>query len=387
MCLAGMAVFAQSDEMAAWIDAYNSVQTIEEQLVYIQIVAEGNYAGAEDFYAMALDKLILQYPDFSTRPEWTAADSAARILAAHLGEAKYPQAAPNLWQMVDYFDNSLVKAEALMALGKIGDKTYLPHVIQLLKDLNTQPQSDREMRERSERIAYGAILSLEYYQDPEGYLPVFFASTGWYADRIKSQASISLPNILSDPTEPLLEVVNSSGYAYEIKHLALRTSERSESSEENKAKVAVAALTEGWRNQVSDIHQRQELAQMRKLALNMLRNYGTQDPAVYPQLDRSYKDGDMDEKLAALQVLNALASEDSGRLLSEYLRTIHTRRQANTLTANDEQLVRVIIPALGNVGSVGRSYSRPILVLVQQSPAWTNTVKNLAADALRKIGN
>ena len=386
-CFISLGLYAQSAELDAWSSAYDMAQSVAEQLVYVENVAEGNYSGAETFFARALDKLLTVYPDIDNLSEWEAADHCARILSFQLGEAKHTDSAQNIWQVVNYFSNPLVKAEALIALGKIGNTAVLPQVVQLLNDLNSQPQSNTEMRERSERIAYGAILSLEYYKAPEGYLPVFFASTGWYADRIKNQASISLVNIISDPTEPLLEVVNNAGYTYDIKHLALRTSERSQSSSENKARVAVAALTEGWRNQVSDIHQNQELTQMRKLALSMIRRYTTQDAAVYPQLDRSYSNGDMDERLAVLYALEALASEDAARLLASYLAAIHQKRNSNTLTASDEQLVRVIIPALGNVGSAARAQARPILIQVQQSPNWTNTIKNLASEALRKIGN
>jgi hypothetical protein len=384
---AGMSVFAQSEEVDIWSGMFDSADTVEEQLVYIKNVSDGSLSGAEGFYAKALSRLIREFPDLKTRSEWDAADSAARILAGRLGEARYTDSAGDLWQTVEYFPNALVKSDALIALGQTGNKAYLPQVVQLLKDLNAQPQADREMRERSERIAYGAILSLENYKDPSGYLPVFFASTGWYAERIKNQASISLPGIMDDPTEPLLEVIGSPGYTYDIKDLALRTSERSQSSEENKARVAVAALTEGWNAATNDVHQRQVLSQMRKLALSMIRRYTTTDTAVYPQLDKSYTNGDMDEKLATLQALSALATEDAARLVSGYLRNIHQRRLAGTLTTNDEQLVRVIIPVLGAIGPVGRSQARPALLLVQQSPQWTNTVKNLATDALSKIGN
>ena len=386
-CFAGTALFAQSEELQIWSDAYDSARTISEQLLYIQYIVDGNYPGSDVFYAKALDRLILEYPRYSTITELDAADRVALILAFRLGEAKHAASATNLWQMVNYFSNALVKAEALAAIGKTGNTMYLPHVVQLLNDLNTQSQADREMRERSERIAYGAILSLEYYREADGYLPVFFASTGWYAERIKSLASAALPKITDDPTEQLLSVVNRTGYTYAIKHLALKTSEASGSSEASKARVAVAALIEGWRLQVSDLRERQELTQMRKLALNMIRRYGTEDKAVYPQLDRSFLTGDMDEKLLVLYALEALASEDSVRLLTGYLRTIHQRRTANTITTNDEQLVRVVIPALGNVGSASRAASRAILIQIQQSPDWNYTIKNLAAQALTKIGN
>jgi hypothetical protein len=383
----GLILFAQSEEVAVWSGMFDSANTIEEQFVYIKNVSDSNLSSAEEFYAKALRRLLEQFPNLSTRSELDTADAAARILVTRLGEAKYAAAAGDIWQTVEYFSNALVKADALVALGQTGNKAYLPQVVQTMKDLNSRPQADRDMRERYERIAYGAILSLENYQDPLGYLPVFFASTGWYAERIKNQASISLPNIMDDPTEPLLEVIKSPEYTNEIKDLALRTSERSQSSEENKARVAVGALTEGWNAPTNDVHQRQILAQMRKLALSMIRRYTTTDTAVYPQLDKSYNNGDMDEKLAALQAFSALASEDSARLVSGYLRNIHQRRLSGTLTTSDEQLVRVIIPVLGNIGSTGRSQSRPILLLVQQSPEWTNAVKNLAAEALRAIGN
>jgi hypothetical protein len=387
LAFAGTVLFAQSEEVAVWSEMFDSAGTVEEQFVYIKNVSEGGLPGVEEFYAKALKRLLEEFPNLTTRSERDTADSAARILVTRLGEAGYAAAAGDIWQTVEYFSNALVKSDALIALGQTGNKDYLPQVLQLMRDLNSQPQADRDMRERSERIAYGAILSLENYRDPSGYLPVFFASTGWYAERVKNQASISLTAIMEDPTEPLLEVVASPGYTYDIKDLALRTSERSQSSAENKARVAVAALTEGWNAPINDVRQRQVLSQMRKLALSMIRRYTTTDAAAYPQIDKSYNNGDMDEKLAALQAFSALGTEDSARLVSGYLRTIHQRRLSGTLTTNDEQLVRVIIPVLGNIGSIGRSQSRPVLLLVQQSPEWTNAVKNLASEALRQIGS
>jgi hypothetical protein len=386
LCFISTQVFAQSEELELYSSLYDTAETVVGQLAYIRNIADGNYAGAEEFYAKALNRLVMQFPSLTARAELDAADSAALILASKIGESGYAPAAPNLWQVVNSFPNSLVRAEALRALGQTGDTAFLPQVIRLLESINLQPQSDREMRDRYENIASGAIVALEYYGSPDGYLPVFFAYTGWYAQRVRNLAFGAMGHILNNPTDPLLEVITSSGTAFEVRHTALRVMEASESSEDDKARVAVAALTEGWRNRGNDVRQRTELAEMRKLALGMIRRYGTQDNAVYAQLDRSYRDGDMDEKLATLQVLNAMPTEESVRLLAEFLRIIHGRRLTNTLTANDEQLVRVIIPALGNVGNVARSVSRPILILVQNANDWSSTVQRLASDALNRIG-
>jgi hypothetical protein len=384
--LIGPALFAQSEELELYSMLFDSTETIEEQLVFVRIVADGGYTGAEEFYAKALNRLIIQYPNLYVRSELDAADTEALILASKLGEAGYAPAASNLWQTVVYFSNSLVRAEALMALGRTGNTAFLPQVIQLLESINIQPLSDREASERAENVASGAIVALENYGAPEGYLPVFFAYTGWYSQRVRNLAFGVMSHLMDDPTVPLLEVVNGSSYGYEVKHTALKVSEASSSNEENKARVAVAALSEGWRNRGNDIRQRTELTEMRKLALRMIRLYGTQDSSVYARLDQSYREGDMDEKLAVLQVLNTMPTQESVQLLSGYLRDIHGRRLSNALTANDEQLVRVIIPALGNVGNVARSVSRPILILVQNAPSWSSAIQRLAADALSRIG-
>jgi hypothetical protein len=382
----GMVLFAQSEELAMWSDEFDRAGTVAEQLTFVQNVERGNYAGAEEFYAKALRRLIEEYPNITTLSERTAADSCARILASKLGDAKYSASAADLWKAVEYFPNALVKAEALIALGKADtDKAFLPQVVQLVKDWNTQPQSDRDSRERVERIIYGAVISLENYKDPQGYLPVFFVSTGWYAGRIKSQAEISLPNIMDDPTEPLLEVVGSPGYAYDIKHMALKTSERSSAPDDKKAQVAVAALAEGWKVSSNVPAQQRELASMRKLALTVIRRCGTQDSSVYASIDKSYGNRvvDRQERLYAIDALKALASDDSVRLLSGYLKELTERQRSGTFTNEDGVTARAIIPALGDIG---KAEARTELLRVQQLPVWNfSNYRTLATQALQKL--
>jgi hypothetical protein len=231
LSLMSVQIFAQSAELELYSSLYDSTETVVGQLVYIRNIADGNYSGADEFYAKALNRLVMQYPSLTARAELDAADSAALILASKLGEAQYSAAASNLWQTVNYFSNSLVKAEALRALGQTGNTAFLPQVIRLLESINIQPQSDRDMRERYENTASGAIVALEYYGDSSGYLPVFFAYTGWYTQRVRNLAFGAMSHIMVNPTEPLLEVIGGSGYAFEVKHTALRVMESSGSSE------------------------------------------------------------------------------------------------------------------------------------------------------------
>jgi hypothetical protein len=123
---------------------------------------------------------------------------------------------------------------------------------------------------------------------------------------------------------------------------------------------------------------------MRKLAISMIRRYGTQDAAVYPLLERSYKEGiDMNERLDATEALSALGSEEATRVLMVALEDLHTKRTRNAWGPVEEQLIRRVIPALGDTR---QAIARPILSVVRNSPVHTGAVQVLARDAIRKIG-
>jgi len=368
---------AQNQEQDFYTLQFNTQATVSGKLRIVQnAAAEGT---TTEFFAYALDVLVKMQPGIRETSEVKAADDLALLLAAKLGEAEYSAAGPNLWRTVDNFANPLVKAEALNALGKVQAMDFLPQVIQTLSDLNTEPGQDSQGRER---IAFGAISSLEEYKDSSGYLPVFLASVGWYSDRVKSKAKNAMPKILENPTDPLISVITSSSYTYTIKYSALQVLEASQVTSRQKAQGAVAALGEAWRNVTNIGTQRTILINIRKLSLDMIRRYGTEDANVYPLLERSYREGsDEQEQISALAALSALASDDSARILSNFLNDMNTRVARGTLTREDERMVRVIIPALGDTG---RPLARNALRRVLQED-WTGTVQRLAQDALKKI--
>ncbi|MDR1177807.1 MAG: hypothetical protein LBK64_03155 [Spirochaetaceae bacterium] len=358
---------------------YNNSVNPVDKLGVLRLVIESEPSGAGQFYADALNQLVETGMNLQTATERDAADELARLLCYHTGEEKIASSAGDIWRTFETFSNPLVKAEALTALGRIQAGAFLPQVIKVLNDLNLAPAADYES---AEKIAYGAILSLEKYQEKDGYLPVFFASIGWYSARIKDTAKKSLTVILQDPTEPLTEVITSASYNYQAKLDALRTMEESNSSNEIKANFALAAYSEGWLAATSVTRERMLLNTMRKFSMQMIQRYGTSDNAVYSLLDRSYKGGtDWEEKLGAVSTLGTLATPEAARQLANYLQLFNAALQRGTITPNDERMVREVIPALGATGqSAGRAALNTVLAL-----DWTNAVKNLAREALSKI--
>ncbi|MDR2210383.1 MAG: hypothetical protein LBO65_02815 [Spirochaetaceae bacterium] len=372
------ALNAQDQEVDFYTLQFDSQGTIQGKLGVLQnAIADGD--AAPEFFGHALDVLLREHPTIRGAAEIKAADDMALILAARLGEAQYTDGGPNLWRVVETFTNPLVRAEALSSLGKVQAADYIPQVVQLLSDINIEPGEDPLVREQ---VAYGAIGALEEYKDSSGYLPVFFVTTGWYSDRLKSRAKEALPKIMDNPTEPLISVIRSSSYNFAVKYTALQTLEAADITTQQKSQGAVASLAEAWRSNTNTVSQRSILTSTRKLSLGMIRRYGTEDTNVYPLLERCYREAsDEEEQIAAVAALSALATDDSVRRLSSFLYDMNTRLARGTLTREDERLVRVIIPALGNTG---RPLARNALRSVLQAD-WTGAVQRLAQDALKKI--
>lgn len=358
---------------------FDSMTTMRDQLGIVRNVAEDDSGGNTDFYAHALNRLLVSYRNVGSESDKRDADDMAKILCQKLAAADHTASGPDLWRLLETFTNPLVKAEALKALGNVQAMDYFPLIVQLLTDLNNAPSTDRQ---NDEQIAYGAIESLEAYKDSAGYLPVFLASNGWYSARVKDRAHKALLVIMDNPAEPLVSIIKSSSYSYNVKYTALQALEASDITTQQKSAGAVAALSEIWRTSTSRTGQRSVLASIRKLSLNMIRRYGTEDANVYQYLERSYKEGiDAEEQIAAIATLSALATDDAARILASFLDEMTLRLTRDVLTKEDERMVRVIIPALGNTG---RSLARTSLRNVVNS-SWTGAVQRLAQDALKKI--
>jgi hypothetical protein len=190
----------------------------------------------------------------------------------------------------------------------------------------------------------------------------------------------------------MLTVMKSAGYDAALKYLALRNEESSRASAEAKSSVAAAALEEGWKAAANDIHQQNEIASIRKLAISMIRRYGAPDePMIYTLLGRSYDEGiDTQEKLDAIDALTALATENAAQTLVSRLEAINQKlndsgRQGGGLTRQEEQLIRALIPALGTTKTTGNQ-ARLTLQAIADNSQGTSAVRKLAAKALKDLG-
>jgi hypothetical protein len=114
----------------------------------------------------------------------------------------------------------------------------------------------------------------------------------------------------------------------------------------------------------------------------MINQYHTEDAAVYPLLERSYRYGtDTQEKLDTTAALASLATDEAVELLSSFLMTINGRLQSRAVTLDDQQMVRALIAA---IGTAGNPQGRAVLNVVL-SINWNEPVKRLANENLEKL--
>jgi len=380
--VAVLAFAAAGDSVEIYELHYNAELTHVGQLEILQEMAKTQPTNATEFYARALRKLVSEYTDIKGNNERKAADEKAIILAAQLGAVKYAPAASDLWLVAkepNGFEAPMARAEAMMALGNIPATAYIPQIIRILESMNLKPVPNRLA---GERIATGAIVALERFKDPSGYIPVFMASIGWYSEIVRDQAVKSLAIIADDPSPFMLEVVKKPSYKPYDKYSALKSIEASKVDNKKKVEVAVEALNQGWLlGSTKDVQVRKTLVDMRMLAINMINRYKSDDQAIYPLLEKSSTLGSLDERFSAIAALASQGTEEAAKRLSNLLVGLNRQRLRNNINQEDEQLVRAIIPALGQLGlSEGKSSLAAV-----NSSNWPPAVVKLADDALKQI--
>jgi hypothetical protein len=369
------AVFADSEELDFYTGQFNNADTVVEQLAVVRSVIDQEIADADSFYAASLSRLLSEYPSTRAVQELNAADDMAQRLVKVLGTDQYTDAAHDVWRVVRVFSNAMVKSEALIALGAMNATDLLPQVLQTLTDTNTRGPINRTS---GERIAYGAIVSLASYNDPSGYVPVFFAANGWYSNWIKRQAADTLAQLQENPSEPLTSVIQNAGYNFEQKYMALSTIEKSSASDEEKAAAAVTALDQGWRGTSGDPVLRGKLISMRKLALDMISRYGSEDETVLPLLNRSYRYGaDEEEQFNTIAALAKIANDDAVQLLGTYVIDLNEKQARKAFKQMDERRIRALI---GGLGATQNPNAKPYLQLILGLD-WTTPIVKLARQA------
>ena len=366
-------LFGQSEALDYYAGRFKRATSVEEQLNVLQTVSSENMEDSASFFADALKTLLWQIPDTRTIKEKTALEESLRIITDQISQQQYAEAAPDLWRVVERFSNPIIRSNALIALGALGNTDYLLRIIRFLNQNTLYPTQPRE---NGERLAYGAITALGSIGEASAYMSVFAAANGWYAKWIKTYAEETLTKLAEDPSEELIKGINNTFYPYQTRYQALIALDGSSASDELKSQGAQDALREGWTH--SPLTSR-EVVLIRKRAIAMLGNYGVSDEQVYTLLWRSYTQSyDMEEQFAVVSTLSQLGTEPAVKLLVSFIFDINERHRYGTLRETDERLIRALIPALHETGSSEGDSVLKEITLVD----WTSNIHELARQSI-----
>jgi hypothetical protein len=393
----GMTIFAQ--DMSYYTREYMRQDgSFRNRLIVLENVRNAGTTGIGDFYQEALKFLLLRTPDIKTRDDQEAAERSVIILSQGLGAEKHTAAAAELWQAVEFFDvvrgsnEGNAMQSCLIALGQVDGRDYIPHIIKRLSDYNTQTFRNAETRRRYQTAVIGCINALEIFKDISGFSPVFFVSVGSYDPAVKQIASDALPNISEDPGDVISAIIIDTSNNPNVKLEAWNQMLKSKAPGPSKAKTAAVALATGWNYATSDRRMQERLRDMRKSAIDTMRQYGIADSSVYPNLDKSYSSNfinrapDYDEIMLTLNTLAAAKSDEAVNLLLKFLRELHERRLSGPWADRERQIFQWVVSCIGVTGT-SSSDVRLILSTIQRTAQYTPYEQGLARTALTSLGS
>ena len=395
--LAGITVFAQSADMSLYIeDISRTDTTVFDILATVEDVRNQNLTGFGDFYNAALRILLYRLPNFTGPRERLAIHDAARIILRGLAAEKYTAAAANIWRVAQEFDvvheynDGTLLSEALVTLGQIDAKYYVPHIILRLENFNADQTNDLQTRRKIQIAMKGAVEALETLKDPAAIKPIFYASIGWYDPDIRGFAAAALPKIMDDPATIITEIIQSPFNNADVKFTAWKEMLKTNAPNESKAKVAAATLETSYSYVSHRVDEQNVLRFMRISAIDAMRRMGAPDDSVYSYIARAYRDAfntpNVDTEVVNLVIstLSAIRTEKAVDLLTEFLSELNVKRRSGPWGNTERDIMQFILPAIANTGTQSRQ-TMLLLSSIQRSDAYTGAEQGWAGSALRAL--
>jgi|GEM_PF-338085 len=399
LLLAGMTVSAQNTDMSFYTREFNrSDTTIFELLDILQMVRDENTTGIGEFYHNAIRVYLRRLPNFGSNRERNAVEEAARLILRGLSTEKHTEAASYVWSFIQFFDiasvlnDGLIMYEALYTMGEIDGKMYASNIAAILDGYNERATTDQRVKSKVQRVVPGAVHALEVLAEPVGIRPVFFTSIGWYDPEVKAIASTALHNLMTANDEIIGDVISEVILNHfnlpNIKYTAWQEMLNSDTSNRAKSQVAMAAIEASYTFIASSAESQGLLRFMRLSAIDAIRQFGTENEAIYPYLERTYREAfetpntDFEVIILVTRTLSALRTDEAVDLLTEFLRGLHSRRRSGPWGVPERDLMNIVIPAIASTGTQSRATIQ-LLTIISRNSLYTNAEQNWAGNALR----
>jgi hypothetical protein len=197
--------------------------------------------------------------------------------------------------------------------------------------------------------------------------------------------------MVDDPGEVIIPIILDQSNNPRVKLAAWREMLRTKAPGTSKAKVAAVALSTGWNYSTTNINFQTNLREMRKSAIETIRQFGAPDDSVFPNLDKSYTFNfnnnvpDYDEIRFVLNTLSSMKTPPALDLLYKILHELHDRRLGGPWTRKERQILEWVLISIGATKTKTPDFTK-ILMLMRRETRYTSSEKKWVETAMKELG-
>lgn len=374
-----------SDASEIWSRMYKRSVKPELKLAVMTSMVKINDKGMIDLYEEIIaEDIVANLSNKKSVNEAKYFNDLAILVVNKLGQLKAVNSASFIYQVYLNSEESLVQAECLLALGNMRATEFLDDIAYVLHTKNQRPTKGAYTFtdiENESKVAFAAISALDRFKDIEGYSPVFFASIGWYNDRVTNYADKVLLTITPNPTEALIPILVDGDF--KEKEKAISEVYECNAPAEDKIRSSRIALQQGHDNIADTIQKGMILTSLRKKAIITTWSNKSSEPEDVHYLLKSVREGtDLEERIYAIRALGINNSDEAISALTTVLQEYNERNVSDIgITYVDEDIIREIIITLGKCGNKNAEYA---LMEVLYS-GYTDGIVRTAKKALENI--
>ncbi len=310
----------------------------------------------------------------------------AKLVVKKLGVLKAKGSASYIYQVYLNHQDSLLQAECLLALGSMRATEFIDDIEYILHTKNQRPTkgayTSTDIHDES-KVAFAAISALDRFRDIRGYSSIFFASIGWYSDRVTNYADKVLSTVTENPVEALIPILVDGDY--DDKKKAIQEVYECNAPNEDKIIAARVALKQGHDNIPGSIRQSMVLTTLRKRAIYTTWQSRSTDTEDVYYITKSVRDGtDLEERVYAIKALGVNGSTEAISSLTTMLQEYNLRNAIGMgITFLEEDIIRELISTLGNSGNPEAEYA----LMEAIYSGYPNGIIRKAKEALENLGS
>lgn len=343
-----------------WTKLYRQARSIKQKRDKVKEMSE---IATNEFQSLIMDILEEQISYGAEKVFYRKKDHEEWIYytSVIVGNLKLKDGAVKLSKLIDHVENPVMKGEMFYTIAKTDNKNLLPWLNQKLKEYNLEHELGRIGNR--EPVVYGLLKALDLFKNRSSFKIIFYAAIPNYSEPTRNLASKTLKAITTDPALFCKDILRE--YKNKMVRLeALKYAYYSDSSNEDKAEVAISALfTELGTLAEDNNYERNLKKDIENLAIQYIGELKTQNNEAVVAIeqkwdrDKKIKDIQADDTVKMLKMIDALrmiGSDGAVTVLTKKLAYFNFKAAEDFGTGYGEKegikILLAIIKSLGNIG-------------------------------------